>query len=75
MHVQPAPTTDTVRMILSHPGITKHARMWSSNTHYIRHNTALNNILTDWEAAVRSSEELNLASDSFILYFQLILTP
>ena len=33
MHVQPAPTTDTVRMILSHPGLTYHSRMWSSNTH------------------------------------------
>ena len=74
MHVQPAPTTDTVRMILSHPGLTNHSHMWSSNTHYIGHNTALNNILTDWEAAMQSAEELDLASDSFILYFQFVLT-
>jgi hypothetical protein len=74
MHVQPAPTTDTVRMILSHPGLTNHSRMWSSNTHYIGHNTALNNIPTDWEAAMQSAEELDLASDSLILYFQFVLT-
>jgi hypothetical protein len=74
MQIQAAPTTDTARMILSHPELTNHSRMWSSNTHYIGHNTALDNILTDWEAAMQSAEELDLSSDSFILYFQFVLT-
>jgi len=74
LRVPASPMTDTVRMILSHPGLTNHAHMWSSNTHYVGHNTCLANILTDWEAAMQSGEELDLSSDSFTLYFQFVLT-
>ena len=74
LRVPASPMTDTVRMILSHPGLTNHAHMWSSNTHYIGHNTCLANILTDWEAAMQSGEELDLSSEAFKLYFQFVLT-
>ena len=39
LRVPTSPMTDTVRMILSHPGLTNHGHMWSSNTHYVGHNT------------------------------------
>jgi hypothetical protein len=61
-------------MLLSHHGLASYVHMWSSNTHYIWHNTCLVNILTDWDAAMQSGEELDQSSESFTLYFQFVLT-
>jgi len=74
MHVPPHPNTDTVRMVLFHPGLTNHGNVWSSATYAIGNDSALREILKDWEDAMQSGEEVDLSTGSLRMQFQYVLS-